>query len=209
MIRIKICGLTREEDIAAVNRCLPDYIGFVFAESRRQVSPGQARFLKSKLDPRIKAVGVFVNESIDAIAALCDAGTIDLVQIHGDEGEDFVRELKERVACPVIKALRVKNPEQVLAAQRLPCDLLLLDTYSEGHYGGGGLTFDHSLIPELHKPFFLAGGLHLDNIEQAITDSHPWGVDISSGVESGGIKDEAKIRAIIARVRNLCNGKDR
>jgi len=208
MIRIKICGLTREEDIAAVNRCLPDYIGFVFAESRRQVSPGQARLLKAKLDKRIKAVGVFVNESIEAIAAQCNAGTIDLVQLHGDEGEDFVLELKQRVDCPVIKAVRVKNPEQLLAAQTLPCDLLLLDTYSEGQYGGSGLTFDHSLIPELQKPFFLAGGLHLDNVEQAVKDSHPWGVDISSGVESKGIKDEVKIRAIIARVRKLYSGKE-
>lgn len=209
MIRIKICGLTREEDITAVNRCLPEYIGFVFAASRRRVSPGQARILKAKLDKRIKAVGVFVNEGIDSIAALCDAGTIDLVQLHGDEGEDFLRELKQRVDCPVIKAVRVKNPEQVLAAQRLPCDLLLLDTYSEAQYGGGGLTFDHSLIPGLHKPFFLAGGLNLDNIEQAIRDSHPWGVDISSGVESDGIKDEDKIKAIIARGRKLSSGKDR
>lgn len=208
MIRIKICGLTREEDITAVNRCLPEYIGFVFAESRRRVSPAQARLLKAKLDKRIKAVGVFVNEGIDSIAALCDAGTIDLVQLHGDEGENFLRELKQRVDCPVIKAVRVKNPEQVLAAQRLPCDLLLLDTYSEAQYGGGGLTFDHSLVPEINKSFFLAGGLDLNNIEQAIKDSHPWGVDISSGVESDGIKDEDKIRAIIARVRKLCSGKD-
>ncbi|MEQ8236398.1 MAG: phosphoribosylanthranilate isomerase [Syntrophomonadaceae bacterium] len=209
MIRIKICGLTREEDINAVNRCLPEYIGFIFAESRRQVSPAQARFLKARLDKRIKAVGVFVNEGIETIAALCDAGTIDLVQLHGDEGADFLRELKQKVDCPVIKAVRVKNPEQVLAAQMLPCDLLLLDTYSEAHYGGGGLTFDHSLIPELHKPFFLAGGLYLDNIEQAIKDSHPWGVDISSGVESEGVKDEDKIKAIVARVRKLSSGKDR
>ncbi len=208
MIRIKICGLTREEDINAVNRCLPEYIGFIFAESRRQVSPAQARLLKASLDKRIKVVGVFVNEGIETIAALYYAGTIDLVQLHGDEGEDFLRELKQRVDCPVIKAVRVKNPEQVLAAQRLPCDLLLLDTYSEAQYGGGGLTFDHSLVPEINKSFFLAGGLDLNNIEQAIKDSHPWGVDISSGVESDGIKDEDKIRAIIARVRKLCSGKD-
>jgi phosphoribosylanthranilate isomerase len=201
MTRIKICGLTRLEDIEAVNHCLPEYVGFVFAPSRRQVTPAHARLLKQRLDPRIQAVGVFVNETVENIALLCAAGTIDVVQLHGDEDQGFIDSLRQRVVCPIIKAIRVKSSEQVGQAQELPCDLLLLDTYQEGRYGGSGQTFDRALIPELQKPFLLAGGLNADNIRQAIEECHPWGVDISSGVETLGTKDEAKIREIIAAVR--------
>lgn len=203
MTKIKICGLTREEDIAAANRYLPDYIGFVFVESRRQVTPEQAHHLKKGLDPQIKAVGVFVNASLENIAALCGAGTIDLVQLHGDESSDYIRALKEKTTCPVIKAVRVQSPQQILQAQSLPCDLLLLDACQAGQYGGSGTAFDRSLIPPLYKPFFLAGGLDRVNIAQAIQECHPFGVDMSSGVETNGVKDEIKIRDIIAIIRSL------
>ena len=203
MTRIKICGLTREKDIAAVNRCLPDYIGLVFAESRRRVTPEQASRLKAGLDARIKAVGVFTNAPVPFIMDLCEQGIIDIVQLHGDESETFIQSLKQKIACPVIKAVRVQTTEQILQAHKMSCDLLLLDTYQEGQYGGSGRTFDRKLIPALQKQFFLAGGLKADNIEQAVRECHPFGIDISSGVETNGIKDEAKIRQIIAIIRSI------
>ena len=202
MTRIKICGLSRTEDIAAVNRWLPDYIGFVFAsESRRRVTPEQARILKEGLDSRIKAFGVFTNAPLQAIVELCEAGIIDIVQLHGDETEEFICVLKQKTSCPIIKAIQVQSSEQILHAKRLSCDLLLLDTFEKGKFGGSGKTFDHSLIPVMQKPFFLAGGLHNGNIAQVISRCHPFAVDVSSGVETDGAKDESKIRQIIETVR--------
>jgi len=203
MTRIKICGLTREEDIAAVNRCLPDYIGLVFAESRRRVSPEQARRLRAGLDVRIKAVGVFTNAPVPFIVELCEQGIIDVVQLHGDESEAFIHSLKQEIDCPVIKAVRVQTREQILQAHELASDMLLLDTYQPGQYGGSGKTFDWKLIPVLQKRFFLAGGLEASNIEQALRECHPFGIDISSGVETDGVKDEAKIRQIMAIIRSF------
>lgn len=203
MAKIKICGLTRKADIESVNRWLPDYTGFVFGPSCRRVTPEQAEILKAGLDFRIKAVGVFVNEPVLSIAKLCNAGVIDLVQLHGDESEEYIRELKEQTDCPVIKAVRVQNAEQVLQAEKLSCDSLLLDTYQKGQYGGSGKSFDYSIIPSLRKRFFLAGGLKDSNIVQVIKKYNPYGVDISSGVETDGIKDDDKIRQIIQTVRSL------
>lgn len=204
MTQVKICGLTRQEDIAAVNRYLPDFIGFVFAPgSRRQLTVAQARLLKEQLDPRIKAVGVFTGEAVPKIAALCEAKIIDMVQLHGDETADYIRALKAKIPSPVIKAVRVRGREQILQAETLPCDLLLLDTYRKGEYGGSGETFDHALIPALRKPFFLAGGLHEKNIAQAVLSSRPFAVDVSTGAETEGFKDERKIRKIIEIVRNI------
>ena len=136
---------------------MPDYIGLVFAESRRRVTPEQARRLKAGLDTRIKAVGVFTNAPVPHIVDLCEQGIIDVVQLHGDESETFIQLLKQKIACPVIKAVRVRTTEQILQAQEMSCDLLLLDTYHPGQYGGSGKTFDRKLIPSLQKRFFLAG----------------------------------------------------
>ncbi|OLN27328.1 phosphoribosylanthranilate isomerase [Desulfosporosinus metallidurans] len=202
MTQIKLCGLTREEDIAAVNRWRPDYVGFVFANSRRRVTPEQARYLKDGLDPRIKAVGVFTNEPVPFIIELCETGVIEMVQLHGDETEEYIRALKRKTACPVIKAIRVQSTEQLLQAEKLSCDLLLLDAYQKGQYGGSGKTFDRALIPRLHKPFFLAGGLESGNIAQAVGECHPFGIDVSSGAETDGLKDESKIRQIIEIIRS-------
>lgn len=203
MTKIKICGLTRKADIESVNRWLPDYTGFVFCESRHQVTPEQAGLLKADLDSRIKAVGVFVNEPGLSIVKLCNNGVIDLVQLHGDESGAYIRELKDQIDCPVIKAVRVQSAKQVRQAENSACDWLLLDTYQKAQYGGSGKTFDYSMIPFLQKRFFLAGGLENSNIAQAIEKCNPYGVDISSGVETNGIKDEDKIRQIIQTVRSL------
>ncbi|MGI5823570.1 MAG: phosphoribosylanthranilate isomerase [Dethiobacteria bacterium] len=203
MTKIKICGLTRMEDVVAVNHWLPDYVGLVFCPSRRRVTPAQAALLKAGLDTRIKAVGVFVNEPIFTIVKLCNTGVIDLVQLHGDENEAYLRGLKSHLDCPVIKAVRVQSAAQVQQAEKMPCDWLLLDTYQKGRYGGGGKMFDHTLIPVLQKQFFLAGGLKNSNIARVIKKCKPAGVDLSSGVETGGFKDEEKIRQIIQTVRSL------
>ncbi len=203
MTKIKICGLKSREDILYVNKYLPDYIGFVFAESRRQVDDTGAGALKEVLDRRIQAVGVFVNEPLEHIIKLCREKVIDLVQLHGEEDEAYICGLKAQIPNAVIKAVRVRRPGQIEAMQKLPCDYLLLDTYSKDMYGGSGLSFDRRLIPEHCRPFFLAGGLKADNIIKAINDCHPYCVDLSSGVETEGKKDEKKIREIIEIVRKV------
>lgn len=202
MPKIKICGLTRPQDIDIVNETQPNYIGFVFAESRRRVTTEQAAAMKERLDARIKAVGVFVNAVQEDIIGLCRAGIIDLIQLHGDEDEVYISSLKEHVQNPVIKAVRVENSEQVLRAQSLPCDYLLLDTYDKNAAGGTGIRFDHALIPTLVKPFFLAGGLHAGNIREAAAH-HPFCIDVSSGAETDGVKDDGKIKEIVRLVRSL------
>lgn len=201
MAMIKICGLTRKVDIEAANEARPDYIGFVFARSRRQVDEEQAKALKACLNPSIKAVGVFVNEEMARIIRLCHSGVIDLIQLHGDEDEDYIQALKSCVTNPVIKAVRVKDAGDIRQALALSCDYLLLDAWHEDQYGGMGRTFDWSLIPEINKPFFLAGGIHSGNILQAIEKCRPYGIDVSSGVETAGLKDPEKIREIVALAR--------
>ena len=206
MSKIKICGLSRMEDVLAVNEFLPDYTGFVFSKSKRQVTAEQAQSLKAKLSPKIKAVGVFVNEPVSFVAGLAQKGIIDLVQLHGDEDEAYIQTLKQSVSCPVIKAVRVQSGEQILKAQRLPCDYLLLDAYSKDAYGGTGEAFRWDMIPQnLSKPFFLAGGLNESNIAQAVQTVQPYCIDVSSGVETNGHKDKEKIRQIINIVRGVGN----
>lgn len=201
MTKIKICGLKRMEDIEAVNRYKPEYIGFVFAKSKRQVTLEQAKHLKNVLNPNIQAVGVFVNETIDTIATICQQQVIDIVQLHGDEDSFYINALRKYVSVPIIKAIRVQSKEQVQEAMKLPVDYLLCDTYSEDIYGGCGETFSHQLLPEELQQFFLAGGLHPENVEEVIRKTSPYCVDVSSGVETDGVKDEAKIKEFIEAVR--------
>ncbi len=202
MTKIKICGLKSTDDIIYVNKYRPDYIGFVFAESKRQINDTRALQLKKLLDSRIQAVGVFVNEPVKHIVKLCRDEIIDLVQLHGDEDEIYIRSLKGLIPNAVIKAVRVQREGQIEAMQSLPCDYLLLDTYSKNRYGGGGVPFDWELIPDNCKPFFLAGGLNKENIPEAVINCRPYCIDISSGVETKGKKDEKKIKEIIEMVRN-------
>jgi len=201
MTLIKICGLTRLEDIAAVNEYRPDLIGFVFAASPRQVNQEQAMVLKAALDPNITAVGVFVNENPDRILDILRRGIIDMVQLHGNESAKYLALLKSHADCPVIKAVRVETAEQVLEAEQLPGDFLLLDSYHPGQLGGTGQTFDHTLIPVLSKHYFLAGGINPENIASILANTHPYGIDVSSGVETNRLKDPDKIRQVITAVR--------
>ena len=142
MAKIKICGLSRPIDIDIVNEALPDYVGFVFAKSKRQVSTILAAELKMRLNPDILAVGVFVNEEIEHIIQLCRTGTIDIVQLHGDETKEYIHKLKASIMNPIIKAVRVRSTEDIISASELSCDYLLLDAYRENQYGGCGETFD-------------------------------------------------------------------
>lgn len=203
MVNVKVCGILRIEDIGYINKFKPDYIGFVFAHSSRQVSDSVAMELKRKLNPTIKSVGVFVNDDIKRVARLCNTGVIDMIQLHGDEGEDYIVKLKSQTSAPIIKAVRVKNECDILCVEGLSCDYLLLDTYKEDHYGGSGETFDWSMVQGITEPFFLAGGLHSGNVLQAICQTSPYAVDVSSGVETDGYKDGDKINEFISTVRSV------
>jgi phosphoribosylanthranilate isomerase len=185
-----------------VNEALPDYIGFVFAKSQRQVNPQQAKDLKDILDRRILSVGVFVNAEPSEIIKLCMDGIVDIIQLHGNEDHSYMSTLRSKVSNQIIKAVQVQSASQLIDAQLLPCDYLLLDTYQKDRYGGSGKSFDWSLIPTLQKPFFLAGGLCSENIASAVTAMHPYCLDMSSGVETNGIKDQDKIKKIVRMVRS-------
>ncbi|MCL1940600.1 MAG: phosphoribosylanthranilate isomerase [Synergistaceae bacterium] len=192
-MKIKICGLSRECDIDYVNEALPDYAGFVFAESRRKVSADQAYTLKRRLDPAITAVGVFVDQDITFISELLKSGIIDIVQLHGHEDEKFI----SAVCAPVIKAVRIGEKSEIGKKIDCPANYLLFDSPS----AGSGKTFDWSLIPRTEKPFFLAGGINIGNISAAM-ETAPYAIDVSSGVETGGVKDRDKILEIVRSVRN-------
>jgi phosphoribosylanthranilate isomerase len=212
--KIKICGLTRMQDIEYVNEALPDFIGFVFAKSRRQIAPEAALQLKNALDGRIQAVGVFVNESIDVIANICNGGIIDIVQLHGDENEEYINTLRQKVSTPIIKVVKVKdnNPLQTVSVGSnsvdvtplFPCEFLLLDTYSEKEYGGTGEPFNWEVAKNIDRPFFLAGGIQLENVKAAIKMAHPYCLDVSSGVETNGVKDRIKIIQLVKLVKGYC-----
>lgn len=182
-VRIKICGLMEEEDCILMNEVRPDLVGFVFAKTRHFLTDMKARELRSHLDPEIPAVGVFVDEPADHVAELVRSGIIQAVQLHGNEDSDYVSLLRSKTCCPIIKAARVRTGKEPLAAQELPCDMLLLDAYDPDTPGGSGRRFKLDLIPELHKPFFIAGGIDADNVEHIIREARPYGVDLSSALE--------------------------
>jgi len=201
MSKIKICGLKRIEDINYVNECKPDYIGFVFAGTKRKISFEKAVLLKSSLSKDIKAVGVFVNEPIENIIQMTNRGIIDIIQLHGDEDEDYIKELKSQTDKPIIKAIRVKDKEDIYRADELNVEYLLLDTYSKDEYGGSGIPFNHDIIPKVKHKYFLAGGININNIKDVIASTDAYCIDVSSSVESDGIKDYNKIKDIIDAVR--------
>ena len=204
MTKLKLCGLVRICDIEAVNRLNPEYIGFVFAKkSRRYVDPAQARELRARLDKGVSPVGVFVNESPEAIADLVRSGIIDVVQLHGSEDEDFLRKLRELVSCPIIKAFSVKTPQDVRIACESSADLILLDSGG----GGTGTVFDWDLLEPIRRPWFLAGGLSPENAADAIRRLAPYGVDVSSGIETDGVKDIQKMNDFVRAVRGAAERK--
>lgn len=206
--KIKICGIRREADIDCVNRFLPDYIGFVFAKSKRQVTPEYVRKLKAGLDTRIETVGVFVNEELIRILNIVSECSLDVVQIHGDESPEYVSELKSELQkeFPLVeiwKAIKIKDKDSSKNAKNYDVGTFVLDTYTEGMYGGCGKAFDWALCKEVKEfgKIVLAGGLNLDNVSEAIEALQPNAVDVSSGVETDGWKDELKIKEFIDKVR--------
>ncbi len=201
--KIKICGLRTLDNIRAVNEAEPDYVGFVFAESRRKISDITAGDLRRELAPGIIPVGVFVNEDIERIAGLCRNRIIDMIQLHGDEDENYISRLRRLVPNPVIRAVRVRSTEEILQYEAMGSNYLLLDAYREKEYGGSGVRFDWSLIPGLKKPFFLAGGINAENAAEAVDRYHPYGIDVSSGVEIGGSIDPGKVRELVHIIRTI------
>ncbi len=206
MVKLKICGLRRLEDIETVNKYRPEYIGFVFAKSKRRVSLDEAKILKNKLHPDIKAVGVFVNESIANICRCVEEGVIDCIQLHGDEDNTYIAQLKRETNVPIIKALRVESQEELIneleTLEWAPIDYYLFDTYTAGAYGGSGESFEWNKLKSLvgrqiQKPYFLAGGIGSDNLREAIAHK-PYAIDMSSKLEDNAyFKDEHKIKQVI------------
>ncbi len=199
-MKIKICGLKRNEDIEYVNEALPDYIGFVFSKSKRQVTLQQAYDLKRDLNSRIKSVGVFVNEPQDMIAELVKNGIIDLAQLHGNEDNVYISKLREKTdgKVKIIKAISISNEFSIDQINEIDADFFLLDNGS----GGTGKAFDYSLIKnKVNDRIFLAGGINAGNIKNAVS-LNPYCIDVSSGAESDGIKDREKIIKLVRSIRD-------
>ena len=199
-MKLKFCGLTRKQDILAANAARPDYVGFVFADSRRRVSEEQAARLRAQLAPGIQAVGVFVNDEPERIAALVNAGVIDLVQLHGGENRAYLDRLRGMTGAQVLYAVRVGAYADIERVKDYPVEFLLLDASIKGVCGGSGHTFDWSLIGAVEKPYFLAGGLNESNLPLALRTG-AYALDLSSGIETDSVKDETKMRRVAALVR--------
>ena len=195
MVKIKICGIKRLEDIEIVNRYNPDYIGFVFADSKRKVSHDLAKELRNNLDSDIIPVGVFVDSPQDEILKLFDEGIIEIAQLHGSESEQYILDLKKKTdgELKTINAIEMTQEVDLLEYNDSNSDYLLLDSGK-----GSGKTFDWSLIrKDIKKEFFLAGGLNSKNVTQAIDEFNPYAIDLSSSLETNGFKDENKIKEIM------------
>lgn len=198
MTKIKLCGLQSLNDIIAANAVQPDYIGFVFAKtSKRFVVPQTAEQLRKKLDRKIAVVGVFVNEPVEVVAALLNKGTIDMAQLHGNESEEYITLLRKKTDKKLIKAFSVNEVKNLQAAYACSADYILFDYGS----GGTGKSFDWSILQGFDRPYFLAGGLNINNVSEAVSRLHPYAVDVSSGVETDGRKDDVKMAVFINEVR--------
>lgn len=200
MTKIKLCGLKRECDIAWANEFQLDYAGFVFAGTKRRITDETAQQLRNQLSETIPAVGVFVNEPIAHITALVQNGTIQLVQLHGQEDDSYIQQLRQYVQVPVIQAFSICTIEDAEKAQQSPADYILLDQGA----GGTGQPFDWSVLQSMTRPYFLAGGLTTSNVGQALS-YHPYAVDVSSGIETNGVKDKEKIKTFMAHVRRAAS----
>ncbi len=201
-MKIKLCGMFRDEDIDYVNEALPDYVGFIvmFPKSHRNIGLETALRLKSRLDPRIKSVAVSVNAPLEEFAEFAKSGAADMLQCHGSEDGEYIARLRELTGVPIIKAVKVTAQGDIERAQTLGADYLLLDSGT-----GSGKLFDHSLIDpgKIGQPFFLAGGLTPENLAEAAKAVRPYGVDLSSGIETDRVKDREKILAAVREIRTI------
>ena len=221
--KVKMCGISKVETIPAVVEAKPDYMGLVFAPSKRQVTVDQAKILVSELHKQyanrynrnviqwsndvvqefIKTVGIFVNETLDNLVTIATEVNLDAVQLHGDEDEAFIQSLKERTNVEVWKAVQIRSAADAEAWIDSNADMLLFDAYHKDERGGTGEVFDWSCLDEFERPFMLAGGIDSTNVARAIRTVRPYGIDISSGIETEGVKDDEKIKAFTNIVRTI------
>lgn len=197
MTKIKMCGLSRPCDIDYANEIMPEYIGFVFAKkSKRYVLPEKAFELRQNLDKNIIPVGVFVDSDINFVAELVNKKIIDIVQLHGSEDDNYIESLRKLVSVPIIQAFTIGKTEDIQKAEKSPAEYILLDSGK-----GSGKTFNHSLIRNLKRPYFLAGGLTPENVREIAQILKPYAVDASSSLETAGYKDVNKMRVFADALR--------
>lgn len=212
MIKVKLCGLNRVEDIFTANRLQADYAGFVFASSKRQVSPMRARALRKSLAPTVTPVGVFVDMPVTETAAIAQWCGMAVVQLHGGENARFIRTLRTLLPpnFEIWKAARVRTTADIWEAAATGADRLVLDAFSSNAMGGTGGQFDWDILKgcEIPLPFFLAGGLNPLNVADAVRLVRPFGVDVSSGVETDGVKDPDKMAQFIWAARGENTASD-
>lgn len=217
--KVKMCGISKVETIPAVVEAKPDYMGLVFAPSKRQVTVDQAKILVEELhrgyaqkygsdtehdkNDTIKTVGVFVNETVDNLVTIANEANLDAVQLHGDEDETFIQSLKERTNVEVWKAVQIRSAADVEKWIDSSADMLLFDAYHKDERGGTGEVFDWSSLDAFERPFMLAGGIDSTNVARAIRTVRPYGIDISSGIETNGVKDDEKITAFTKIVKSI------
>ena len=222
-MKLKLCGLSRPQDIEAANALMPDYVGFVFArKGRRYISPETAAALRNLLHPGIQAVGVFTDEKPELVAALVRDHIIDVIQLHGHEDRDYISYLRTLTSAPIIQAVCIRDESDLERAQESSADLILLDSAA----GGSGVSFDWSILSRVTRPYFLAGGLTAENVRDALTATLPYAltaaapcalaaaapcapaaavpyaVDVSSGIETDGWKDKIKMEQFVRAVRS-------
>lgn len=208
-MKVKFCGIRRLEDVAYCNDLQPDYLGMILSEGfRRTVPLSTAAKLAAARQGKIKAVGVFVNETPEHIAQVLKQVPLDVIQLHGSETAEIVSGVRWRTGLPIWKAVRVQSPEEIAAAQQLGADQLILEGHVPGQVGGTGVTADWELIAKAkpHQPFLLAGGLTPDNVAEAAAQVQPDGVDFSSGIETDGVKDYEKMKRIVTIIRGGYHG---
>lgn len=217
--KVKMCGISKVETIPAVVEAKPDYMGLVFAPSKRQVTVDQAKTLVEELhrgyaqkygsdtehdkNDTIKTVGVFVNETVDNLVTIANEANLDAVQLHGDEDETFIQSLKERTNVEVWKAIQIRTAADTEKWIDSSADMLLFDAYHKDERGGTGEVFDWSSLDAFERPFMLAGGIDSTNVARAIRTVRPYGIDISSGIETNGMKDDKKITAFTKIVKSI------
>ena len=210
--KVKMCGISKVETIPAVVEAKPDYMGLVFAPSKRQVTVEQAKILIEELHKQcinhydtkvVKTVGVFVNETLDNLVRIADTANLDAVQLHGDEDEAFIQSLKEHINVEVWKAVQIRSAADAEKWIDSSADMLLFDAYHKAERGGTGEVFDWSCLDEFERPFMLAGGIDSTNVARAIRTVRPYGIDISSGIETDGVKDDEKMKAFTNIVRTI------
>lgn len=191
MAKVKICGITNYEDAANAAILGADYIGFNFYKlSPRYIDESEVKKIMEKMPPSVKKVGVFVNEGLNDVKRIIEGLNLDIIQLHGDETPDYCKKIKKEAKKEVIKAFRVKNSEEIEKINGYDADYYLFDAHKEGLFGGTGKTFDHSLLKNIKKEFFISGGLNAENVKEAIIATKPFAVDASSGVEKNPRKKD-------------------